>query len=82
MPGLIIYGKYGQFYSFILADDKLYRMTIAGLKSEYSVKLCFEKGEVSAEQIDEARDKVSEVVKKLNEGKKINAKEELSDYFN
>jgi len=82
MPGLIIYRKYGQFYSFIIADDKIYKKTIAGLKIEYAVKLCFEKGDLTFQQIDDARKKVSEIVKKLNEGKKINAKEELSDYFN
>lgn len=82
MPGLIIYRKYGQFYSFIIADDKIYKKTRAGLKIQYAVKLCFEKGEVSAEQIDEARDKTAEIVKKLNLGQKVDVTKELSDYFN
>lgn len=82
MPGLIIYGKYGQFYSFIIADDKIYEKTLSGLKIEYAVKLCFEKGEVSPEQIDEARNKVSNIVKRLNKGQEVDAEKELSDYFN
>jgi len=82
MAGLIIYGSYGQFNSFIIADDKLYRMTIAEFKTQSPIKLCFEKGEVSAEQIDEARDKTAEIVKKLNLGQKVDVTKELSDYFN
>ena len=81
MPGLIIYGKYGQFNSFIIADDKLYKMTIAEFKTQPSIKLCFEKGEVSPEQIDEARGKTAEIVKKLNLGQKVDVTKELSSYF-
>ena len=81
MAGLIIYGKYGQFNSFIIADDKLYKMTIAEFKTQPSIKLCFKKGEVSVEQIDKARGKTAEIVKKLNDKQKIDVEKELSDYF-
>jgi len=82
MAGLIIYGTYGQFYSFITADDVDYEKTSEDFANNPYIKIPFEKGDLTLQQIDEARDKISKIVKKLNDKQKIDVEKELSDYFN
>jgi len=87
MAGLIICGDYGTINPFITRDDSLYREIIGDLKIKEVrrkpfLKVYFKKGGVSTEQLGQATDKLSEIVKKLNEHKKVNIKEELSKYFN
>jgi hypothetical protein len=81
MVGVLIYGSYGQFYSFVIADNKLYKATKKELSNNNSNKVYFGKGNLTPQQLDNVRDKVSEVVKRLNNKEKVNVKKELSSYF-
>jgi len=82
MAGLLIYESYGQFYSFVIADNELYEMTKKDLSNKGNHKVYFGKGNLNLEQLDNSRDKVSELVKLLNEGKRLDVKKEFSDCFN
>ena len=81
MAGILIYGGYGQFYSFVIADNEAYKATKKELLNNKDNKVYFEKGGLTHQQLDNARKKVSEVVKKLNNKEEVNVKKELSDYF-
>ena len=81
MAGLLIYKSYGQFYSFVIADDRAYEETRKEFKNAKHINLYFDKGNLTLQQIDDSRDKTAEIVKRLNQGEKVNAKKELSDYF-
>lgn len=81
MAGLLIYKSYSRFYSFLISDDTAYKETVKEFTTLSHIKLYFEKGDLTSQQIQDARDKASEIVKRLNQGEKVNAKKELSDYF-
>ena len=87
MAGLIIYGSCNLFYSFMIADNVAYEATRKELEARSKDKssnfdLKFNKGSITLEQIEDARDKTAEIVRNLNLGVKIDIKKELSDYFN
>ena len=87
MAGLIIYGSCNLFYSFMIADNVAYEATRKEFEARSKDKssnfdLKFNKGSITLEQIEDARDKTAEIVKRLDKGEKVKVKEELSDYFN
>jgi len=81
MAGLLIFEEYPQFYSFVTNDNTLYEMMKKDLASKTGTKILFEQGGVTLEQLDNARDSVSDVVKRLNEKQEVDVSKELSDYF-
>ena len=86
MPGILIHKSYCQFYSFVIADDVIYEETRkefkARSKDESSdFKLYFDKGNLTLQQIEDAREKTAEIVKRLNQGENVKVKKEISSYF-
>lgn len=81
MVGVLIYGSYGQFYSFVIADNEIYKATEKELLNDKNNKVYFGKGDLTLEQIQNARNTISGVVKKLNNKEKVNVTKELSHYF-
>lgn len=82
MAGILIYQTNSQFYSFVVADNNIYKKTEEKFTDSSYIDLLFNKGNLTLQQIENARKKVSEIVGKLNNNQKINVKKELSDYFN
>ena len=82
MSGLLIYEYVGQFYSFVIAGDGEYNHTKEELLNTKSYKVHFNKGNLTLQQIDQVRDKVSGIVKRLNSKEKVDVEKELVDCFN
>lgn len=82
MAGILIYGSYKQFYSFVIADNDLYKATRKEMLNNKNNKVYFNKGGLSLQKLEDAREKVSEIVKRLNNKEKVNVKKELSNFFN
>ena len=55
MAGLIIYGSYGQFYSFVIADDKAYEKASEDLADNPNAKILFDRGDLTLQQIEDSR---------------------------
>ena len=81
MSGIIIYGAYGRHFSFVAFDDGIYEAMRKDIISRQE-EIVFRRGEVNLKQLDNARGKVADIVKKLNSGEKIDAENELSSCFN
>jgi hypothetical protein len=82
MAGILIYGSYEQFYSFVIADNDIYNATRREMLNNVNNKLYFNKGNLSLQKLENVREKVSEIVKRLNNKEKVNVKKELSNCFN
>tara|TARA_Y100000034_G_scaffold64995_1_gene78644 strand:+ start:875 stop:1120 length:246 start_codon:yes stop_codon:yes gene_type:complete len=81
MPGIIIYRAYGQYFSFSASDDVVY----GGIKQDIisrSEEIVFCRGEISLNQIDDAREGVANIIKMLNSGEEVDAEGKLASYFN
>lgn len=79
---MLIYQVNNKFYSFIIADKDIYKKTKEEFANDKNINLFFNKEDLTLQQIEDARKKVSEIVDKLNNNYKIDIKKELSDYFN
>jgi hypothetical protein len=82
MPGVLIYQFASQYYSFVIADDKLYRATKKEIMKDG--QLLWSKGRISFEELEDARKTKDSLVKRLNDGEKIKLKDlkkELDCFF-
>lgn len=81
MAGVLIYkSALNQHYSFVAADDDLYNALIADLNKSKD-KVLWGKGNVSLEQIENARKTKDNLVERLNEGEKVDLEKELEEFF-
>jgi len=78
--GIILYGSFGQYYSFVMADDTLYNPMKKGMHDS-GMNILGGKSGISDIEIDLISDKTSNLIKKLNENKPINLEEELQNIF-
>ncbi len=81
MAGILIIGSSYNCYSFSFMDDTIYKTA----KEEYiknpDWRVYFSRGYLTPDKLQKARDKVSEIVKRLNDKEKVNVKKELSSFF-
>jgi hypothetical protein len=82
MAGVLIYKSVlNQHYSFVSSEDNLYNSIILNF-NESGEKVLWGRGNVSLEQIENARKTKDDLVRKLNEGEKVDLKKELDVFFN
>jgi hypothetical protein len=80
MAGLLIYESFGQVYSFVVADNETFSLAQTSIQKDH--KVYFNKSDLTLAQLDKARETITNIVKDINEGKEIDVKKELADYFN
>lgn len=76
----MIYESYGYFYSFIIADERLYE----GLRNEsggYGINFLGGKKEISDEERDKVSSQVRDLTRKLNSKEPLNLEKELKNLF-
>ena len=82
MAGVLIYrSSLNQHYSYVVAEDNLYDAVKADIIGNESNKLLWERGDVSLEQIQNARKTTDSLVARLNKGEKIDFEKELAEFF-
>lgn len=80
MAGVLIYKNTLQdYYSYVIADDNLYAAAKADILK--SSTILWEKGNVSLEQIQNARRTKDNLVAMLNRGEEVDLKKELDGFF-
>jgi len=83
MAGVLIYANaLKQHVSFVTADNKTYTVIKADLLEDKSIEIIWEKENVNLQKIEDSRITRADLVRKLNEGQKVNLEKELSKYFN
>ena len=83
MAGVLIYKFASQYYSFVIADNSVYRAAKKELIRSGN-EILWAKGRVALEQIENARETKDDLVARLNNGEKINPKylkKELKVFF-
>jgi hypothetical protein len=82
MAGVLIYqSALNQYYSYVVAEDNLYAAVKADIIGNKSNKLLWERGDVSLEQIQNARKTTGSLVARLNKGEKVDLEKELAEFF-
>jgi len=77
---IMIYESYGYFYSFVMADERLYE----GLKNEsgrYGVNFLGGKKEIRDEEIGKISSQVRDLTRRLNDKASLNLENELKNLF-
>jgi hypothetical protein len=81
MAGVLIYQTVSNCcYSLACADDYLYNIEKIEIPKRGD-KILWEKGNVSLEQINNARKKKNSLVERLNNGEKVDLEKELEEFF-
>jgi len=81
MPGVIIYRTQSNLhYSFVSFDDDLYNAEKIELP-KMGDTILWDKGNVSLQQIQNARKTKDDLVAKLNAGEEVDLKKELDSFF-
>jgi hypothetical protein len=81
MAGILIYQTAsGCSYSFVVSDDSLYDSEIKDIPKRGD-KILWERGNVSLEQIEDARKTKNTLVARLNNNEKVDLEKELAEFF-
>jgi hypothetical protein len=83
MAGVLIYKSsiMQSHYSFVISDDSEYVDMRDSLFKNKSNSILWERDKVSLEQIQNARKTKDDLVRKLNEGEKVDLHKELDVFF-
>ena len=82
MAGVLIYESALKNYSsLVIADDKEYAAMRTAIRENISNKILWERKNVSLKQIENSRKTKDNLVRRLNEGEKVDLEKELSIYF-
>jgi hypothetical protein len=83
MPGVIIYKNSEKYHIYNFPDRTTYRTAKEDIRKNKD-KIVWKKGNVSFEQIQNARETMNSLVRKLNENEELNLEAELAkvaDFF-